>query len=685
MSAIFLSGDKLENGHYTVLSEVGVGGMGIVYRCRDELLLRDVAIKMLLPEVMADKTKYDVFWQEARLAAQLEHPNVVTIYDIGVEMREGQPHHYLAMEFLPGGNLALRLTDGPPPIDQCLNWMKQLVAGLGFAHKCGVIHQDIKAENVFITNVGDLKIGDFGLARLLVGRVHLSASNRGMGTPAYMSPELCRGEPQDYRSDIYSLGVLFFEIATHQLPFQANGMIEMAMKHSNAPVPSLRRLNPNAPPALEALIHKMMAKNQNDRFQSAAEILNVIDELIFDLRVKRLGLRGESADSLKLSDGTASKVVAAKPAILQAKKGADISKSAPKSEPTIAESKNVGLKLTDINHQGDLSGNGQPHLSLCWTFKSNGPIGWSSQPVIDLAHKVLYVGSADGFLYAIEGQTGAKLWDYYTGAPILTSPVLSEDSIVVTSANGSVSLISCNQADVFWTRQTGHTVVSTPCIVDGLLIVVGFDGMVKAIDLKKGTELWHYDCKEQVVASPLINERRIFIPTKAGTIIALSIDSDIPNWTLKTEGALIAGSTYHEGILYFGTVAGFYYAVRADKSEVVWRYDAKKPITSRGAVVSSRAIFLSKNESLFCCKLDDGNLVWQVPVKGSSLASVVVRENMVFTVTRAGGLMSFAIDSGRLLWRKELGRGVESTPLITSKMLFVPSVEGDVLAYKFVS
>ncbi|HEY9788413.1 MAG TPA: serine/threonine-protein kinase, partial [Candidatus Obscuribacterales bacterium] len=201
MQLIFSKGEKLEGGHYTVIKEVGVGGMGVVYHCRDELLLRDVAIKMLLPELLADKKNVEVFRQEARLAAQLEHPNIVTIYDIGAEQRQNKQHHFVVMEYLEGGNLAARIADGPLPLEHCLNWMKQLASGLYFAHKRGVIHQDIKADNIFITNEGDLKIGDFGLARLMVGRVHQSASTKGMGTPAYMSPELCRGDPQDQRSD----------------------------------------------------------------------------------------------------------------------------------------------------------------------------------------------------------------------------------------------------------------------------------------------------------------------------------------------------------------------------------------------------------------------------------------------------------------------------------------------------
>ena len=268
MAVIFSKGDKLEQNHYTVLKELGLGGMGVVYQCRDEQLMRDVAIKMLLPELMADKASAEVFRQEARLAAQLEHPNIVTVYDIGVEERHRKQHHFVCMEYLPGGNLAHRLSTEKLEVELCLNWMKQLASGLAFAHKRNVVHQDIKADNIFITNEGDLKIGDFGLARLLVGRVHSDSTIKGMGTPAYMSPELCRGEPQDHRSDIYSLGILFFEMATGYLPFKARGMIEMATKHSSAPIPSAKRLNPLIPEVLDKLIRRMMGKIPEDRYNS---------------------------------------------------------------------------------------------------------------------------------------------------------------------------------------------------------------------------------------------------------------------------------------------------------------------------------------------------------------------------------------------------------------------------------
>src|SRR5215470_6953341 len=177
---MFSPGEKLESGHYMIVKEVGQGGMGIVYHCHDELLQRDVAAKILLPEVTANKNTVEMFIQEARLAAQLDHPNIVTIYDIGKEERQGRVHHFMVMEYLTGGNLGMRLSNSALSVELFLNWMKQLATGLSFAHKRGIVHQDIKADNIFITTEGDLKIGDFGLARLGAGRVK-HRTTHGMG------------------------------------------------------------------------------------------------------------------------------------------------------------------------------------------------------------------------------------------------------------------------------------------------------------------------------------------------------------------------------------------------------------------------------------------------------------------------------------------------------------------------
>lgn len=701
MAGILLTGDKLENGHYTVITEVGVGGMGVVYRCRDELLLRDVAIKILLPELTTNRRNHEVFWQEARLAAQLEHPNIVTIYDIGVEDRKGKPHYYLAMEYLPGGNLANRLSRGALPMEQCLNWMQQLAAGLGFAHKRGVVHQDIKSDNIFITKAGDLKIGDFGLAKLLVGKVHYNASTKGLGTPAYMSPELCRGDAQDHRSDIYSLGVLFFEMVTGQLPFQASGMIEMAMKHSNAPVPSARRINGEIPDALDRMIRKMMYKTPDGRYQTTMDILSVVEELIFERRMSHRGRRDAAASAgasesaanpppkkagRKKAAKTADKLPSADRLILTLKDGsADLAAAEAKSRPasTAVASITPAQRISGARPTEFLSVKGLAALDLRWTFKSNGPIGWSASPVLDAEEEVLYIASADGHLYALEADSGELLWSYLSGAPIVAAASIIENKVIVVSANGTVSALAIDDGSVLWTFKSNRTVVATPLLDGDQIIIAGFDGKIQAIAHKDGKPGWQQDVKEPVAVQPEQRGQQLFLGTKAGSFFCLDASTGAPIWNYRADGAIVSGATVSANSVFFGTRNGVFHALMTDSGQLIWQSATERAITSKNVVFFDSVLFANQNKMLYCLNRDSGELLWRSVVRGTTLASLVVYGDSVLTASREGWLQSFALDTGEAQWQRELGRCLEATPLLTATMMFVPTVEGDVLAYSF--
>jgi serine/threonine protein kinase/outer membrane protein assembly factor BamB len=710
MPTLLTLGEKLEQGHYTVIREIGSGGMGVVYQCRDEYLLRDVAIKMLLPELMSDMANLETFTQEARLAAQLEHPNIVTIYDIGVEDREEHEHHFVAMEYLPGGSLSNQLTFGPLSVEHCLNWMKQLASALSFAHKRGVVHQDIKADNIFITNEGDIKIGDFGLAKLLVGRVHYNTQTRGMGTPAYMSPELCRGETQDYRSDIYSLGVLFFEMATGQLPFQARGMIDMAMKHTSAPIPSVRRLSPQVPEVLEKVVHKMMAKDPDERYQSASDILSVLDELIFELRVNRLGLRSKgllkssgqiSIDPVRLKEAQSEAEAEAKPEAKEKAPAVPKEVERPKSPLPGARAldQNGGktparglpvVRRTADNTQARISAarlgallkkEGLKALELVWSFKSNGPIGWSAAPIVDRDEKILFVSSTDSYLYAINTTNGAKLWTYRTGAPIIAGPSLLNDKVITINSKGEIAMLACKDGILLWALKTGLKVVATPTMVKDIMIVTSLDGKIEALDTRRGSVKWVYDCGEPVVSAVQSHGGQLFFGTKQGTVHCLDLEVGKPIWQLQADGPVLGGLAASVDFIYFGTQKGTFYCLEASSGRLVWDYPTLSAITSRGVIVFTTVVFCSQDKWLYCCEKYVGGLVWKGAVRGTTLANLVTVKDSILTVTREGWMQAFHANNGEMKWQRDLARCVESTPLVTSSMLFVPTVEGDVLAY----
>jgi serine/threonine protein kinase len=269
--------------HYRITGQLGSGGMGIVYEAEDLDLGRRVALKFLPPQLSRDQNALDRFLLEARTASALNHPNICTIY--AVEKVGDQS--FIAMELLEGTTLDRRLGPGLLPLDRLLDWSIQLSDALDAAHAKGIIHRDIKPANIFITQRGQVKVLDFGLAKLArpemametigatldsPGALHLTSPGATVGTIAYMSPEQARGEELDSRSDLFSLGVVIFQMATGRLPF--SGATSAVIFHAILeldPAPA-SQLNSNLPPRLEEIIGKALEKDRDLRYQSAADL-----------------------------------------------------------------------------------------------------------------------------------------------------------------------------------------------------------------------------------------------------------------------------------------------------------------------------------------------------------------------------------------------------------------------------
>jgi serine/threonine-protein kinase len=243
--------------------------MGEVYLARDQILDRDVALKVLRRQYAGDSEFAERFKREALNAASLSHPNIVQIYDRG-ETTDGAA--YIAMEYVPGGTLMERITRGEPlaPADAA-SIGAQVAEALGAAHTRGVIHRDIKPQNILLTAKGEAKVGDFGIARA-ASAITLSETGSVMGTANYMSPEQAMGEPATPSSDLYALGVVLYEAITGGLPYAADNPIAVSMKHVNEPLRPPKEVNPAIPEGMNALVVTLLAKNPEDRYADASEL-----------------------------------------------------------------------------------------------------------------------------------------------------------------------------------------------------------------------------------------------------------------------------------------------------------------------------------------------------------------------------------------------------------------------------
>lgn len=284
-----MSQQRIINGRYEVGELIGRGGMADVYSGRDERLGRTVAIKMMRPDLARDPQFQTRFRREAHASAALNHPNIVAVFDTGEEQQPDNGHHpglalpYMVMEYVDGDTLRALLRQGEVTIDHAVEWIEGVLGAVAYSHENNIVHRDIKPGNVMVDEAGAIKVMDFGIARALSdSSATMTQTQAVVGTAQYLSPEQARGESVDFRSDLYSVGCVLFELLTGRPPFVGDSPVAVAYQHVREEPPAASTLNPEITPALESVLTKSLAKDTAARFQTGKEFLSSLRAAHYD-------------------------------------------------------------------------------------------------------------------------------------------------------------------------------------------------------------------------------------------------------------------------------------------------------------------------------------------------------------------------------------------------------------------
>jgi len=494
----------------------------------------------------------------------------------------------------------------------------------------------------------------------------------------------------------------------------------MAMKHTNAPIPAAKKANPLVPEVLDRVIKRMMAKAPEERFKSMTDVLGIIDDLIFEMRVAHMGLTPRSLPKITEAidvDAILKSAQAGPPpqaAGMSARERAEMESSAKSFDASpFLSSEDDGVSVKKVSafpaypgfaaaepNYGELEIDNrkqlnferrtpnrpnfevarEPETEAVWAYATKGPIGWMASPCISRDEKLVYVCSADGRLYAVDSRSGKLAFSYDAKAPLLSSPLITEEKLILTDTQGKVHALDPQTGSDIWVVESNAdnvaSMVASPVVHGHSVIVCDRRGVVTALDIRLGMKLWTFTAADAIVAAPKVQRDRLYFGTKGGQVYAVNCATGKLEWKYVAAGKILSTPVASVDAVYVGSQAGVFFALEAESGRLMWEKQTQGAIATGAVMVYTSVVFASQDKWLFCCEKYDGGLKWKVPLKGTPSATLEAVGSKVICITKEGWLQAFDSETGKLAYENFLKRDIESAPLLLGKKLFVGSVDG---------
>jgi outer membrane protein assembly factor BamB/tRNA A-37 threonylcarbamoyl transferase component Bud32 len=663
-------------GPYRLDALIGSGGMGEVYRAYDSTRNRIVALKRLPRQLGVDAEYRARFQRESALVAQLREPHIIPIHDYG----EIDGQLYIDMRLVEGADLAKVLDDGPLAVARAVDVVSQIADALDAAHHEGLVHRDVKPSNILlvgrpgdggISDRGVAYLVDFGIARAVDGPT-LSAAGLAMGSSGYMAPERLTGDHWDLRVDVYSLACVLYECLVGSRPFPATSLPAAINAHLNTPPPLPSASRPDLPDGFDAVIAIGMAKNPQERYASAGALAYAARSLVtgrvgsgsFPVPGTRPSTGPRHTGSGAVPHGDARPTVSgAAPVGPAARTGSGPARPYPPGAAPAAV-------LSGPQRTG-----APPEAS--GPVDAPAPGGLSRRRLLLGAGAVAAVAVTGGAVYGglrLAGVVGgAGPWVFETGDKVYSSPLVVDGVVYIGSNDGNLYALDAGNGSEMWRYPTGSSITSSPTIAGDLVYVGGNDQRLHAVEAATGKVRWTAEAGGVVHSSPTVEGGTVYVGSRSAHLLAFAADTGQPRWQFPAGDWFNSSPAVAGGVVFVGCRDKNIYAVDAATGVERWHVTTTSTVDSSPTVVGDRVYIGADDYRVRCLSTKDGAQSWEFWAKAGVVSGPVVDKGVVYVGSDDGNLYAIEADTGRQRWAYTTGGGIRSSPAISGTTVYVGS------------